>query len=55
MAGKQSSAMDKAEREVTAGKLTGQEAAVKFGLSFISITRKAWYKKYRQSLKQAAE
>jgi hypothetical protein len=47
MTGKQSSAMDKAQKAIESGKLDAQKAAVKFGLSVISIYRKPWYKAWR--------
>lgn len=49
MAGKTSAAMERAEKAVTSDKLTPQEAAVKYGLSVVSIYRKQWYKDWRKT------
>lgn len=43
MAGKQSAAMDKAQKSIESGKMNAQQAAAKFGLSAVSIQRKEWY------------
>jgi hypothetical protein len=55
MAGKQSSAMDRAQKSVTAGTLTPTEAAKKYDLTVQAIYRRPWYKAWRNALKQKAE
>lgn len=54
MAGKTSAAMNRAQKAILGG-MDAQQAAVKFGLSVISIHRKQWYKDFRKSLKEAAK
>jgi hypothetical protein len=46
MAGKQSSAMDKAQKSIESGKMNAQQAAAKYGLSAVSIQRKTWYRQH---------
>lgn len=48
MAGKQSAAMDKAQKAIESGRMNAQQAAAKFELSATSIMRKSWYKEYQQ-------
>ncbi len=54
MAGKQSSAMDKAQKSVTAGTLTPTEAAKKYDLTAQAIYRRPWYKAWRSAQKAEA-
>lgn len=46
MAGKQSAAMDKAQKAITSGRMNAQQAAAKYELAAISIMRKPWYREY---------
>lgn len=53
MAGKQSSAMDKAQKAIESGRMTKEAAAAKFSLSSVSISRKDWYKSHIAKLRQS--
>lgn len=46
MAGKQSAAMEKAQKAILSGKMNAQQAAAKYDLAAITITRKVWYREY---------
>lgn len=55
MAGKQSAAMDRAERLVTTKKATPPDAARLAGVAVQSIYRAAWYKAWRAARKAAPQ
>lgn len=54
MAGKQSSAMDRAQKAIESGKMNKEQAAAKYGVSAISITRKDWYRALVKAKQNAA-
>lgn len=49
MAGKPSVAMNRAQKAILGG-MDAQVAAVKFGLSVVTIYRKQWYKDFRKTI-----
>jgi hypothetical protein len=55
MTGKQSSAMDRAEKSVKAGILTATEAAKKYGITAQAIYRRPWYKALRKQKAEASK
>lgn len=52
MAGKQSTGMDLAQRAIEARKMNKEQAAAKYGVSAISISRKGWYKEWIKAKKE---
>lgn len=54
MAGKQSAAMTKAQKAIESGKMNAQQAAAKYELAAVSITRKPWYRKFMTDKAKAA-
>lgn len=51
MTGKQSAAMDKAEKAVKGGTLTPSQAAKKYDISLQGIYKRPWYKSWRAEQK----